>query len=113
MYEFFVSNPIVAYLFIVIVAVLVVFLFVKAMQKLGLEKVREIVYQGFITAEHSFLYGDNKEKLDYVVMLAHNSIPRPFNIFITENVLRKTIQLWFDLCKDLLDDGKINTLESD
>ena len=108
MYEFFVENPIFAVIFLLIILVSTLFLLVKYIQNLGLEKVREIVYQGFLKAEHEFKHGDNKQKFEYVVQLAKRSLPSPFNMFITETLLRDTIQLWFDLCKDLLDDGKLN-----
>lgn len=108
MYEFFVNNPIFAIVFLLALVLLTMFLLIKYIQTLGLEKVREIVYQGFIKAEHEFKHGDNKMKFEYVVHLARSSLPSPFNLFITETFLRETIQLWFDLCKDLLDDGKLN-----
>lgn len=109
MYEYLVKNPILAIIFIVIVVVLAIFLMVKLIQKVGLEKVREVVYKGFVEAENEFLYGENTEKFDFVVDLAKKSIPLPFSLFITDTLLRKVIQLWFDLCKDLLDDGKFDS----
>ena len=109
MYEYLVKNPILAIIFIVIVVALAIFLMVKLIQKVGLEKVREVVYKGFVEAENEFLYGENTEKFDFVVDLAKKSIPLPFSLFITDTLLRKVIQLWFDLCKDLLDDGKLNS----
>ena len=108
MYQFFIDNPVVAIIFIVLVVAVAIFLAVKVMQNIGLEKIRAYVYQGFIKAEHEFQQGDNEQKFDYVVQLARSSIPAPFNLFITEKLLRKVIQLWFDICKDFLDDGKIN-----
>ena len=108
MYQFFIDNPVVAIIFIVLVVAVAIFLAVKSMQNIGLEKIRAYVYQGFIKAEHEFQQGDNEQKFDYVVQLARSSIPAPFNLFITEKLLRKVIQLWFDICKDLLDDGKIH-----
>ena len=105
MKEYLVSNPIMAYVFIAIIIVFVLFLLVKLMQTVGLEKVRDVVYKGFVTAEHEFLNGENEDKFNYVVDLAKKSIPLPFSLVITETLLRKVIQLWFDLCKDLLDDS--------
>ena len=108
MYNYLVKNPIIATIFLVVVVAFVIFLLVKFMQRVGLEKVRETVYKGFIVAEHEFLHGYNEDKFNYVVDLAKSSIPLPFSLFITDKLLRKVIQLWFDLCKDLLDDGKLN-----
>lgn len=108
LYEFFTHYPIIAVIFIVMIAVAVVYLFVKWMQNLGLEKIRKIVYDGFVTAEHNFQHSESQQKFEYVVQLARSHLPSPFDMFITEKLLRQVIQLWFDLCKDLLDDGKIN-----
>ena len=108
-YNFLVENPVLAIIFLVIVLALVIFLIVKFVQYVGLEKIRKTVYNLFIEAEHEFQYGENEQKFDYVVQLARSAIPRPFNLFITKKLLIKVIQLWFDLCKDLLDDGKLNT----
>ena len=88
--------------------VLAVFLLVKAVQKIGLEKIRGYVYKLFVAAEHEFKYGENTEKFEYVINLARAAIPMPFSLFITESLLRKVVQAWFDLTKDLLDDGKLN-----
>lgn len=108
MYQFFVSNPVLAIIFILVVVAVVLYAVVKLLQTIGLEKVRGKVYEGFLKAEHEFKHGDNHTKFEYVVNLAKQSVPTPFNLFITEDLLRKVIQLWFDLVKDLLDDGKLN-----
>lgn len=108
MYQYLVANPVLAVIFIVLIIAVVIFLAVKVIQKIGLEKIRAVVYQGFLKAEHEFQYGDNTQKFEYVIQLARSSIPAPFNMFITESLLRKVVQLWFDLIKDLLDDGKMN-----
>lgn len=88
------------------------FVGVKYVQHVGMESIREKVYQAFLSAEHEFKYGDNTEKFEYVINIARNSIPMPFSLFITESLLRKVVQAWFDLIKDLLDDGKLNGVES-
>ena len=96
-----------------LVVVIGLFLFVKSMQAIGMEKVRKFVYQLFVEAENAFQHGDNTQKFEYVVNLAKSAVPTPFNLFITEKSIRKVIQLWFDLCKDLLDDGRINQSEQE
>ena len=80
----------------------------RYVQHVGLESIREKVYKLFIEAEHEFQHGDNTEKFEYVVNMAKAAVPSPFNLFITEKLLRRVVQAWFDLCKDLLDDGKLN-----
>lgn len=106
--KFIMQNPVVATVFAVLVIAFFIFLAIKFVQNVGLEKIRATVYKGFLEAEHKFNHGENSEKFNYVVNLAKSAVPAPFNVFITENLLRKVIQTWYTLCKDLLDDGKIN-----
>ena len=87
---------------------LAIYLAIRVFRHIGLEKIRGKVYQLFLEAEHEFQYGDNEEKFEYVINLARAAIPSPFNLFITETLLRKVVQAWFDMIKDLLDDGKLN-----
>ena len=108
MYEILAKYPTTSVVFIAAVTLVAIFLLVKALQTIGMEKVRAYVYELFIKAEHEFQYGENKEKFEYVICLAKGAIPAPFNLFITESLLRRVVQTWFDLCKDLLDDGKMN-----
>lgn len=108
MYDFLVEKPVIAAVFAVVVLVMAIYVFVKVMQGVGLERIRAYVYKKFVEAEHEFQHGDNEKKFEYVMELAKKAIPYPFGIFITESFLRKVIQTWFDICKDLLDDGKIN-----
>ena len=111
MYQYLVENPLIAIIFIVLVIAAFLLIIVKYIQHVGLEKIRGKVYNLFIEAEHEFEYGENEQKFEHVVQLARSAIPRPFNLFITTRLLKKVIQLWFRLCKDLLDDGKMNGSE--
>ena len=79
MYEYLVDNPVLAIIFLILVVAVVVFLAVKAIQNIGLEKIRAFAYQKFIEAEHEFQYGENEQKFDYVVQLARSAIPAPFS----------------------------------
>ena len=107
-YQFMIENKPVAMVFILIIATIFIYAAVKLIQSVGMEKVRATVYKAFIYAENNFKQGDNDAKFEYVVNIAKSAIPSPFNLFITETLLRDVIQLWFDLCKDLLDDGRMN-----
>ena len=108
MYEILSKHPTSSIVFIAAVILVAIFLFVKAMQTIGMEKIRKYVYELFVKAENEFQHGENDEKFEYVICLAKGAIPSPFNLFITEKLLREVVQLWFHLCKDLLDDGKMN-----
>lgn len=107
MVDFIASNPTTVILAIVGI-VLVAFLAVKYIRHMGLESIRKRVYRAFLTAEQHFQYGENAEKFEYVIDIAKSAIPAPFNLLITESLLRKVVQAWFDLVKDLLDDGVFN-----
>ena len=89
----------------IVVAIIAI---VKYIRHVGLESIREQVYKAFLEAEHKFLHGENTAKFEYVITIAKSAIPEPFNLFITESLLRKVVQTWFNLVKDLLDDGKVN-----
>lgn len=108
MYQYFVSNPVIAVIFIVLVIAVTLFFVVKKLQSMGLEKIRATVYKAFVKAENDFKYGANAQKFEYVADLAKSYLPAPFSFLITEKLLRRTVQLWFNLVKDLLDDGRIN-----
>lgn len=108
MYEYLMENPNVAVMIAIIGGLLAIVVLIKVMQTIGLEKIRAYVYKLFVMAEHEFKYGENEEKFEYVVCLAKGAIPAPFDLFITESLLRTVVQAWFDICKDLLDDGKFN-----
>lgn len=113
MYQLIVENNVVAVSTIVVITAMFCAMAVKMVQNAGLEKVREVVYKGFVEAENRFKHGDNSEKFDYVVNLARKALPSRFSLFITESLLRRVIQLWFDLCKDLLDNGKFDLSTDD
>lgn len=107
MVDYIVSNATTITL-VTIGIVIAAILIIKYIRHVGLETIRERVYKAFIEAEHEFHHGENTEKFEYVINVAKSAVPAPFNLFITETLLRKVVQAWFDLVKDLLDDGKFN-----
>ena len=104
------QNSIFAFIFIVAIIIFAVLLAITQIRSVGMESIRYYVYELFIKAEYSFEHGENEQKFEYVVQLARSNLPAPFNMFITEKFLRKMIQLWFELVKDLIDSGKINDI---
>ena len=93
---------------LIIGVIIAIFVLIKWVRDTGLENIRGEVYQLFLKAEHNFQHGENKEKFEYVIAAAKEMIPMPYSLFITETLLRSVTQTWFDLVKDLLDDGKLN-----
>ena len=74
-----------------------------------LENIRADVYQLFLKAEHTYTEtATGKQKMAYVIQRARSMLPNWAQFFITEELLRKVVQLWFEAVKDLLDDGKAN-----
>lgn len=74
-----------------------------------LEEIRGDVYQLFLEAEHTYQYTEaGKQKMSYVIQRARSLLPNWAQFFITEALLEKVIQVWFEAVKDLLDDGKYN-----
>lgn len=87
-----------------------VYMVVKYLKNSTLDQLRGDVYQLILRAEHMFTEsGKGKQKMEYVVQRARSMLPGWMQVFITEDTLRKTIQMWFDAVKDLLDDGKMNS----
>ncbi|HHU89876.1 MAG TPA: hypothetical protein GXZ22_02320 [Clostridiaceae bacterium] len=72
-------------------------------------KVREFAYQAMLLAERTFGDQDGRIKFDFVVRIVYKYFPSWLKRFITEEQLRHLIQEWYDLAKDFLDDGLINS----
>lgn len=74
-----------------------------------LGEIRADVYKLFLEAEHTYTETESgKQKMEYVIQRARSMLPNWAQFFITEEVLRKVVQMWFEAVKDLLDDGKVN-----
>lgn len=74
-----------------------------------LDEIRGDVYQLVLRAEHTYKESSSgKQKMKWVVSQARKLLPGWIQIIISEEMLEKIIQVWFDEVKDLLDDGKMN-----
>ena len=91
-----------------------VFMAVKYFKTRKLEEIRADVYKLFIKAEHAWNEsGQGVARMKWVVQKARSLLPKWLGLIITEDMLRKIIQFWFDGIKDLLDDGKLNKSNND
>ena len=72
-------------------------------------KSTEFAYQAMLLAERTFGDQDGRIKFDFVVRIVYKYFPSWLKRFITEEQLRHLIQEWYDLAKDFLDDGLINS----
>lgn len=74
-----------------------------------LESLRADAYTLFLKAENTFAgTGKGKQKMDFVVNTIKYVMPKWLKVFISDEMLRELLQMWFNNIKDLLDDGKIN-----
>ena len=73
-----------------------------------LNDIRADVYQLILKAEHIYKSGEGQTKMKYVIQKARLLLATWAQFFITDALLEKVVQIWFEAVKDLLDDGKLN-----
>lgn len=98
---------------LVIIAVLIVISIIwmgyAYLKNRTLDEIRGDVYQLVLRAEHTYKESSSgKQKMKWVVSRARKLLPGWMQLIISEEMLEKIIQVWFDEVKDLLDDGKMN-----
>lgn len=98
---------------LVIIAVLIVISIIwmgyAYLKNRTLDEIRGDVYQLVLKAEHTYKESaSGKQKMKWVVSRARKLLPGWMQLIISEEMLEKIIQVWFDEVKDLLDDGKMN-----
>lgn len=75
----------------------------------SLNEIRADVYQKFLEAEHNPRFSEApKQRMKWVLQQARMLLPTCAQVLITDALLEKVVQGWFDAVKDLLDDGKMN-----
>ena len=93
----------------VVVAVSIIYMGYSYLRDRTIEQIRGDVYQLVLKAEHTYKESSSgKQKMKWVVSQARKLLPGWLQVIITDEVLQKIIQVWFDEIKDLLDDGKVN-----
>ena len=102
------TTTIIAVIFLVAVFLSLAVFFFNYLRNKSLEDIRTDVYRLFLIAEHQFESGAGKEKMEFVIYHARMLLPPVLRLIITEELLKKVVQLWFEAVKDLLDDGKYN-----
>jgi hypothetical protein len=74
------------------------------------EKLRGIAYAIMLQAERVFAEGEGKLKFEAVFnKLYYDLIPPWLRVFVPPEIIREKLQEWYDLAKDYLDDGVINS----
>ena len=75
-----------------------------------LNEIREDVYQLFLKAENNpALMHSGKLKMKWVLSSARNLLPGWAQFLISDALLERVVEGWFQAVKDLLDDGKLNS----
>jgi len=73
-------------------------------------KLRGIAYALMLQAERVFAEGEGKQKFDAVFnKLYYDLIPPWLRVFVPPEIIREKLQEWYDIAKDYLDDGVINS----
>ena len=100
------------WLIIVVVAVLAittVTMTIAYLRERTLDQIRKDVYRLFLKAERRFKESkQGQQKMKWVIQQARGLLPDWARAIISEELLIKVLQKWFDGIKDLLDDGKMN-----
>lgn len=72
-------------------------------------KLREFAYRVMLLAERTFSENDGEIKFDFVIRVVYKKIPIILKPFISEADLKSLVQQWYEIAKDFLDDGVINS----
>lgn len=93
----------------VLIVISVIYMGYTYLKNRTLDEIRVDVYQLVLRAEHIYRASSSgKQKMKWVVSQARKLLPGWMQLIISEEMLQKIIQVWFDEIKDLLDDGKMN-----
>ena len=95
---------------VVMIALSIIYMGYTYLKSRTLDEIRGDVYQLVLRAEHTYKESSSgKQKMKWVVSQARKLLPGWMQLIISEEMLQKIIQIWFDEVKDLLDDGKMNS----
>lgn len=72
-------------------------------------RLRELAYALMLQAERLMANRDGKKKFEVVFNRFYDLIPAWFRLFVPPDELRRKLQEWYDLAKDYLDNGKIDS----
>ena len=102
-----------ALVILTIICILLCFVWaIEYFKESSLDKIRHDVYKLFLKAEHCYEESKSgKQKMKWVISKARGLLPNWVQMIITEEMFERIVQYWFDGIKDLLDDGKINSLD--
>ena len=85
------------------IALMVIAFFIYIAWQIKKNGLKEFATQMIVKAEDMYKKGQNDEKFNYVVEKVIAMIPRPLQLFITEDMVKNFIQKVFDSVKTALD----------
>lgn len=74
----------------------------------SLEEIRVDTYGKFLEAKHNGRLITGKQKMKWVLSQARLLLPKWAQVLVTDTLLEKVVQGWFEEVEDLLDDGERN-----
>lgn len=93
----------------VIIAASIIYMGYSYLRDHTVDQIRVDAYQLILKAENMYQESSSgKQKMKWVVSQTRKLLPGWLQMIITDEVLQKIIQVWFDEIKDLMDDGKVN-----
>lgn len=99
MKELLIQNWFVVFLTVVFFGYLIYLIIAKQWTKL-----RELAYALMLGAERLYADNEGKKKFEFVFeKLYYSLIPHWLRIFLTQELIKKKLQEWYDQAKDYLD----------
>ena len=93
----------------VMIVISIIYMGYTYLKNRTLDEIRGDVYQLVLMAEHTFRESSSgKQKMKWVVSQARRLLPGWLQMVISEEMLEKIIQVWFNEIKEVLDDGQMN-----
>lgn len=93
----------------VMIVISIIYMGYTYLKNRTLDDIRGDVYQLVLIAEHTYRESSSgKQKMKWVVSQARRLLPNWLQMIISEEMLEKIIQVWFNEIKEVLDDGQMN-----
>lgn len=93
----------------VMIVISIIYMGYTYLKNRTLDDIRGDVYQLVLIAEHTYRESSSgKQKMKWVVSQARRLLPNWLQMIISEEMLQKIIQVWFNEIKEVLDDGQMN-----
>lgn len=102
-----IPRPVI-YVLVMFLLVVTVIMAVQYLKYKKLDGLRLEAYKLFLKAEHLYHSEAGQAKMTWVCKQIRAIMPGWLAILVSEEVMKKIVQRWFNGIKDLLDDGRVN-----